>query len=264
MTDLVGIHAKLRRAKDQIGEITNESQGLCAEVAKAITREVCEDANKQVWIYRGETPNTPIEWSVILGEILYDLRSSLDHLVWQLVLANGQTPGRHNEFLITTDHQSWQQTKGRALKGVSKRHEAMIGYLQPYTGGMNLPFDVSMLKILNDLGNTEKHRHLILGVLVSKGIEPLDSQLDDSSTRPPLRGSFMTGRIETGKVLLELNNADMDIVPSFEVDVGLANIGLPGWTLLHILDKCLRTVKGCVEFLTTPMGHGFVEASKRP
>ena len=64
---------------------------------------------------------------MILGEILYDLRSSLDHLVWQLVLANGQTPGRHNEFLITTDHQSWQQTKGRALKGVSKRHEAMIG-----------------------------------------------------------------------------------------------------------------------------------------
>ena len=251
MTDLVGIHAKLRRAEHHIKEIIDDMDKLCAEVKRSITREVCEDASKQVWVYRSETPNAPIEWSVILGEIMYNLRSSLDHLVWQLVLANGQTPGRHNEFPITIDDQSWQQAKVRALKGVSKRHEAMIGYLQPYTGGLNLPFDVSMLRILNDLGNTEKHRHLILGVIVSNGIEPLDSQLDDSSTRPPLRGSSTTGRIETGKVLLELNNANMDIVPSFEVDVGLANIELRGWTLPHILDECPQTVKGCVEFLTT-------------
>ena len=264
MTSLVGIHAKLRRVENQMKGITKESQGLCAEVGKAITREVSDDGSKQVWIYRGVTPNAPIEWSIMLGEILYNLRSALDHLVWQLVLANGQTPGRHNEFPIAVDDQTWLQEKSRALKGTSSRHEAMIGHLQPYTGGINLPFDVSMLKVLNDLNNIEKHRHLILAVIVSKGIEPLDSQLDDSSTRPPLSGSFVIGKIEPGKVLLELNNVDMDIVPSFKVDVGFANIQLPGRTLPHTLDKCLRTVKGCVEFLTGPMGYGYVERPRRP
>ena len=116
MTSLVGIHAKLSRVENQMKGITNESQGLCAEVGKAITREVSEDGSKQVWVYRGETPDAPIEWSIILGEILYNLRSALDHLVWQLVLANGQTPGRHNEFPIAVDHQTWLQEKGRALK----------------------------------------------------------------------------------------------------------------------------------------------------
>ena len=121
-----------------------------------------------------------------------------------------------------------------------------------------------MLKVLNELNNVEKHRHLILAVIVSKGIEPLDSQLDDSSTRPPLSGSFVIGKIEPAKVLLELNYVDMNIVHSFKVDVGFANIDLSGRTFPHILDQCLRTVKGTVEFLTTSMGDGFVEPHSIP
>ena len=264
MNTLTGIHAKLRRAEHQLSANANASHVFCEDIRKSIVREVHRDRDQQIWIYRGETPNPPIEWSVLLGEILYNLRSALDHLVWRLVLANGHTPGRNNQFPIGKDHQSWQEAKQRALKGVSKRHEAMIGYLQPYTGGINLPFDVSMLRVLNDLGNIEKHRYLVLATIVSNGIGPLDSQLDHSSTRLPLRGSFTTGRIETGKVLIVFNNADMDIAPSFEVDLGFANIDLPGWTLPHILEQCLVTVKGCVEFLTVPIGNGSVEAQSSP
>ncbi len=264
MTTLVGIHAKLLRAEHQISWITDESHKLCADIQQSIVREVHEDIDKQVWVYRGEMRRPPVEWSIIVGEILYNLRSALDHLVWQLVLANGQNPGRHNEFPIVLNHESWGQTRGRALKGVSQRHEAMIGFLQPYNAGIGIQFDIGMLKVLNDLGNKEKHRHLVLAMIVSRGIEPLDSQLDDMSARPPFRGSLITGRIETGKVLLELNNANMDIVPSFKVDVGFANIDLPGRTLPHILDKCLSTVKGSVEFLTTPMGDGLAEPQSIP
>jgi hypothetical protein len=34
----------------------------------------------------------PLRLSVLLGDFLHNLRSSLDHLAWQLVLANGGTP----------------------------------------------------------------------------------------------------------------------------------------------------------------------------
>ena len=94
-----------------------------------IVREVREDVDKQVWVYRGEVPTAPISWSVSFGEILYNLRSSLDHLVWQLVLANGQTPGRHNAFPITNDAQGWEKVKENPLNGVNSRHKSMIGYL---------------------------------------------------------------------------------------------------------------------------------------
>ena len=262
--NLAGINAKLHRAEEQINKITDVAHKLCNDVEQGIVREVRQDLGQQVWLYPGPPPTVLVEWSVILGEILHNLRSALDHLVWQLVLANGQTPGRHNKFPIFADHDKWLQEKVKFLKGVSIRHEAMVGHLQPYTGGISLPFDVSMLKVLDELNNIEKHRHLILAVIVSKGIEPLDSQLDDSSTRSPLSGSFVIGKIETDRVLLRLDNADMAIVPSFKVDVGIANTDLQGRTLPRILDKCLRTVEGCVQFLTGPMGYWFVERPRRP
>ncbi len=270
MTTLVGIHAKLRRAEYQIRKTTSEAGRLCGDVRQSIVREVRKEVDEQVWVYRGEMPDAPVEWSVIFGEILYNLRSALDHLVWQLVLANGQTPGRHNGFPIATDHQRWQDAKDRQLKGISQRHEAMIGYLQPYTGGINLPFDVSMLRVLNDLSNMEKHRHLIVAVIASKGVEPIMSgvehpELDDSITSPPFKGVNVLGKVETGKVLLRFNNADTEIRPSFQVDLCFGNSAPPrarASPVPLVLEKCFRTVEGSVEFLTTPMGNGFVDESR--
>ena len=270
--NLVGIHAKLGRVEHHISEMTNAADRLCADARQSIVREVHEDCDEQVWIYRGETPKAPVEWSVIIGEILYNLRSALDQLVWQLVLANGQVPGRHNEFPITKDHRRWEETNGGLLKGISRRHEAMIGYLQPYTGGMNLPFDVSMLGILNDLGNVEKHRHLLVTVIASKGIGPIDfgvdhPELDDSVERLPLKGLDFLGKVETGKVLLPFNNPDTAIDASFQIDVCFGDIEQSrarAQPVLPTLDRCLCAVKGSVDFLTTPLGDGFVEAQSRP
>ncbi len=90
--------------------------------------EVHEDADEQVWVFRGSTPNVPIEWFIRLGEILYNLRSALDHLVWQLVLANGKTPGRDNSFPIIKNEDDWQTQKtGKRwmLKGVSQSAKAV-------------------------------------------------------------------------------------------------------------------------------------------
>ncbi len=148
----------------------------------------------------------------------------------------------------------------------------MIRYLQPFTEGINLPFGVSNLKVLDKLSSIEKHRHLILAVIASKGIRPLESginhhELDDSNARQPFEGSFVIGRIEPGKVLLLFNNADTEIRPSLKVDASVGNIELPMIRfrpLPHILERCLCTVKGSVEFLTTPMGNGFIEAQGQP
>ena len=127
--NLVGVHAKLRRARQQTQEVTDEADRLCKDVKQDLVREVRDDADEHVWVYRGLTPKIPVAWSVIVGEILYNMRSALDHLVWQLVLANSQTPGRHNEFPIAKDLQHWEGDKARMLKGVSQRHQAMIDSL---------------------------------------------------------------------------------------------------------------------------------------
>ena len=97
--NLVGIHAKLFRAEQQIQNIIDEADALCKRVKQGIVRDVCSD-DEQIWIYRNETPEAPLRWSILIGEILYNLRSALDHMVWQLVLSPNppkDTDGRREE-----------------------------------------------------------------------------------------------------------------------------------------------------------------------
>ena len=267
--NLVGIHAKLRRAEHQIQKINDEADTLCKKVSQGIARDLCGD-DEQVWSYRNETPEAPVGWSILIGEILYNLRSTLDHLVWQLVLNNEQRPGRHNEFPIAKDHQDWQREEIRTLKGVSQRHKAKIGYLQPFTGGIYLPFDVSMLKVLDTLSNIEKHRHLVVAVIASNGIEAMtldfnQPELGDLNARPPYKGTAFHAKIEKGKVLARFNNADTPLYPSFLVDVrfaGEAKRWPMGASVPVVLTRCLDTVKGAVAFLTTSMDNAYVESEE--
>ena len=39
-------------------------------------------------------------WGIVLGDVIHNLRSALDHVVWQLVLLNGATPGPGNQWPI--------------------------------------------------------------------------------------------------------------------------------------------------------------------
>ena len=135
----------------------------------------------------------------------------------------------------------------------------MIGRLQPFTGGIYLPFDVSMLNVLDTLSNIEKHRHLVVAVIASNGIETMtldfnQPELGDLNARPPYKGTAFRAKIEKGKVLARFNNADRPLYPSFLVEVRFAEEArhwAMGASVPGVLTKCLDTVKGAVAFLTT-------------
>ena len=228
---------------------------FCEEVRQSIIHEVREEAGEQVWVYRGDTPVAPIEWSIRIGEILYNLRSALDHLVWQLVLANGQKPSRSNEFPITKDESDWSKNKNK-LKGVAPRVEAIIERLQLFTGGINLPFDVGAFQTLNTLCNIDKHRYLIVAIVNSSGTEPITfgynhPPLHRPETSPPLQGSGLLGKIERGRVLLRFNDAKAEMKPSLRIKIGFQDIPEMGRGVVPvILRNCLEAVQGAVSILT--------------
>ena len=229
---------------------------FCADIRQSIIHEIHEDAEEQVWVFRGETPNVSIDWSVRLGEILYNLRSALDHLVWQLVLANRQVPGRHNAFPIFQNDEIWnKQAKGQwALSGVSQSAVTMIRRLQPYTGGIGLPFNVWGFWELHSLCNIDKHRHMIFAIVGSSGLQRhIQLPFDGSISRRPLRGRGDLGTIRKGHVMLSLNDAGVKIEPDFQIDIRFEAIGEPeitAGTVPNILRECLEAVRGAVELLT--------------
>ena len=256
-----GVNAKVVRADDGLASLKDEMNRFCKELRQLVNREVREDTDEQVWMYRGETPKVPLEWSVRIGEILYNLRSALDHLVWQLVLVNGQTPGRHNTFPIVSDKSKWNKEKSRKLKGISQRDEEMIRRLQPYTGGINLPFDVLAFWMLHALCNIDKHRHLILAAVSLDMSKPIFGH--DFSPVQGLKGRVYSGKIVKGKVLSCFNNAETEINPSFQIGVSferfenielkkedrLAEIIFPRLFVISantVLCKCLKAVQGAL------------------
>jgi hypothetical protein len=95
------------------------------------------------------------------------MRSSLDHLVWQLVLANGATPTKRNTFPIcnTPDCFSSEVRKNR-LQGVSPEAQAIIDGWQPYRRGKDL-CDLHPLWILSEFTNIDKHRTLNLTTVIA-------------------------------------------------------------------------------------------------
>ena len=270
--NLVGIYAKLRRAEDQIHKLTSESEEFCKDVRQSIVREIGHNVDEQVWVYRGKTPIVPPVWLVNLGEILYNLRSALDHLVWQLVLANGEEPGRYSAFPITPDSAGWEKEHTRTpLKGISPRHEKMIEHLQPYTGGISLNFDVSMLKVLKELHDIEKHRHPIVAPVANTEVlsalfEPGGLDHLDLDGRSPLEGVRRNPALKQGIELLRFNNVAIDISPCFQIDLCFSDLGAPrpASRLSYVLAECLRTVRGSVGFLTTSMGDPFYTDYKWP
>lgn len=83
----------------------------------------------------------PIEWSVIAGEIVHDLRSALEHLVWQLVEATGGKPSTSNHWPVAA-------TKQQFVRQAERRR----GYLM---GSVARPLSASALWSPSSRGSSE-------------------------------------------------------------------------------------------------------------
>ncbi len=109
-------------------------------------------------------------WGIIIGEAVHNLRSALDHLVWQLALFNrgGREPQLPNrvQFPITNKPlppgvrpEDFASGKDRPLWEVRPDHRAIIYEHQPH--GSRFDFSNGMIHPflrLNRLSNDDKHR----------------------------------------------------------------------------------------------------------
>jgi len=157
---LEGVNAKIERAEELRVALEDEIRAFEADLVAQIENEKRPAAGQEIWVFRGETPSVPISWSIRIGEFLYNLRSGLDHLVWQLVLANGEMPGTRNQFPIYRDENKYDRESRSRLRGVSDDAAEIIRELQPFVGRRD------DLWRLQSLGNFDKHRHLNLGTAI--------------------------------------------------------------------------------------------------
>lgn len=123
-------------------------------------------------------PNIPL----IIGDCVHSLRCSLDYLVWQLVIAEGNRPKDCNQFPICTTRESFKNAtvKRHRLDGVSPKAAAEIERVQPYNTTQGIE-SLNTLCVLQKLSNTDKHRRIPLTVASAVGwnmiADPSSSQI---------------------------------------------------------------------------------------
>jgi hypothetical protein len=147
--------AKLKRAKRHYAELeTALASFFATRPYKISTRR--SDEGKLVY-YLSEVTDVPVELSSIIGDVIQNLRSSLDHLAYELWLkeASGQGRGDKIYFPIDKDQASYNGNKAGKTQGISAQSLAIIDSLNPYPGGNDV------LWRIHSLNNRDKHRLLV-------------------------------------------------------------------------------------------------------
>jgi hypothetical protein len=108
----------------------------------------------------------PPKFGLIAGDLIQCLRTCLDYLVWELVLAGGGQPNQKHMFPITTSKSNFaDQVKRRRLDGIDQAAIVEIEKLQPYnwTGdGASPLFAIDELSVIN------RHRAVLLTTFMTE------------------------------------------------------------------------------------------------
>ncbi len=150
---------RVARAKDQIDPIRALSDEYLGKTANAHHGKVYASNNTYRIEYYPNPPDPRL--GTLVGEAVHNLRSALDHLVWEMVLENGGKPNRRTEFPILKvrpGRNSDGTPRMPSASGVSAAALALIDEHQPYRIGEMAEFDA--LAVLRELSNWDKHRHI--------------------------------------------------------------------------------------------------------
>jgi len=159
MHPLDGAYQRVNRASEHLLDLKQRINILLQEDFKRATKETQfirleRGASPVPFLVFSFTPKLPPAiCSIIVGEIIYNLRAALDYLVYELACFDSKQDVKRTQFPIERSEKAFERRKGKYLRGVSPEHVAAIKRLQPFNG-------CDWTKRLNAISNPDKHRKL--------------------------------------------------------------------------------------------------------
>lgn len=163
-----GIQLKVERAKEHIRHLDAAISTFC----KSQPYTIGFKKHPQIdWttLYVANAKAVPNSIALVTGDAVHNLRSSLDHLAWQLVKANGGKPDVRTYFPISETAEKYASAlKKGAIKGVCVGAEKLIGDIQRYVTSDDTLWHI------HELDRIDKHR-LVITVGSSVGAWGVDT-----------------------------------------------------------------------------------------
>lgn len=196
MADLSGVRLKLSRALDHLLSLDTAIDAYLDSDPVKIVREIDPRHPERIVFSMALKSAPPTALSVFIGDCVHNLRVSLDHLAWQLVLANGGVPregagGTQFPILLKSGKDGTTSTVV-VPGGVSAKALTAIDAVQPFH---RPDADNHPLAILSRLDNIDKHRTLLLSTAQSVRTQAYLSSADGSLR---VGGQFQGGVVRPG------------------------------------------------------------------
>ena len=261
MNRFAGTRARLDRAQEQTQLLRAEFQDFSARNPHAVREiyDAAEGRKRAEYLVLEELPDA---WSAIVGEIAYDLRSALDHAVYELTCIENGGPLGHTGFPIFEDEERYDELTTRGdpalgsgvfkVRGLNPYAKAAIRSLQPFEARKATPFEEPALSMLAELNAVDRQRTIPLCRLRWSG-----STIRNRRPVRDLRFHWQT-TLENGAVLATWTPTgatdllDMDVDLDFDVgfDAGeLAPTPFQGRPVVEILERIGDMVADTVNVL---------------
>ena len=253
---LLHIWPKIERAKHHVSEVNGRINAFLKTNPYKVAAK-CDSQSREP---------VPVHIALIAGDAIQNLMSALDHLAYQLVLADtNDNPPNPNwiYFPIADDAAKYEAKKGGKIEGARKETLDAIDAIKPYKGGNDL------LWSLYRLNNIEKHRLLLtvgsraagvnLGQIMSshlKGVFPTDAVAAFESMNVFLNPADKGFPLKAGfELFIDAPDAELNPNLQFRFDVALSEPGIiEAQSLLETLHKMTNLVEGIVAALASRLG----------
>jgi hypothetical protein len=236
---LTSAQRKMKRGIEQVKTLCGEAKTF--EGAKAYLFESerkLRSANEAEYrCFAVQRKPIPFHWPLLAGEAIQNLRSALDHLVYEKSGGN-----RRTQFPIFTDHCEFKVLAPRKMKGVPASVMAKIEEAQPYRLLPEVPAHDPLAQ-LSALSNLDKHRVLatVASAVTREGVgvpEGVKLKWEDIATNKRLGAG--KAHISTFVISSEGEIKDVEVEPMFSYEIRIE--GRPIDTLKWIANNVYRIV----------------------
>lgn len=184
MPPLEGCRAKIARAECHLIELGIRVRQYIDTQPFRILGEY-QSATHEYIIRAEAVPDydpVPSDLVLIAGEVVHQLRSALDHLVWDLVVQNtGAAPtGTDSGYPIFRTADGYNSRAHGKIRGVSQSAANRIFAAQPFHLGDRAEEELTW--VVQELNNTDKHR-LIPVTLIYGFVGAVHMTVDDGPPR---------------------------------------------------------------------------------
>lgn len=259
-----GARAKIERARKSTDALQAVFERFYESKAYSIRQELDPQAGEKRLVFRAGTLS--LEWSVIIGEIAHNLRSALDHSIYELTCIETGHPLKRTEFPVFKDEAKYFALDKRSnptptsglfkIRGIKhEKRRAVIKGLQPFEFKKTKPPDTwPVIALVHELNIADKHRTLHLCRLST-------SQLQTKVLRDihPISMTIVIPRLEDGAEIARWkpvgnfnDEVDMESEVSFKVAFGDSVPILQGKAVITVCQSLIRGVERVLFYLENP------------